>query len=341
VTAEGQVATPELEEVGTEAIEALRLARIPAIIWGHPLGTHTHSWIHYGFARAFERLGFDVMWLEDTPESAQRVAGFERAIVLAETQQDRHLRAAVKPSWLVLAHNCDRAAYAPVDYWVQIQVRMLDKSGYRNPKWHPEVLEQGPDALIAPPDPGQIDIFWATDLLPEEIEFIPHREDSRDVVFVGSVWSYNRAEVKRFRRRLRAHGLKWKAHKNVDQERHMRLIKEARFAPSLQGEWQVDHGYIPCRLFKNISYSQLAISNNPNVGELFGEDQAVCDRDLEGLVAKMLATERDGAIDEMVRSAQEEVRSRHTYLNRIAELLGFAATREPGMLTSLGAAKRV
>ncbi len=217
---------------------------------------------------------------------------------------------------------------------------MLDESGYRNPKWHPEVLEQGPDALIAPPDPRQIEIFWATDLLPEEIAFTPHRDDSRDVVFVGSVWSYNRDEVKRFRRVLRSHGLKWKARQNVDQEEHMRLIKEARFAPSLQGEWQVDHGYIPCRLFKNISYSQLAISNNPSVGKLFGEDQAVCDRDLEQLVAKMLETERDGTIDEMIRSAQETVRSRHTYLNRIARLLGFAATREPGMLASFAVRRR-
>jgi hypothetical protein len=334
-----QVASvPELEERGAEAIDALRAAGVPILIWGHPLGTHTHSWIHYGFARAFEHLGFDVHWLEDSAKSVDRVRQLERAIVVVERQQDQHLLTALRPSWLVFGHNCESEPYRAA-HLVPVQVLMLDKSGYRNPRWHPEVAQEASkpaeEKLSAEVDPNTIEIFWATDLLPDEIVFTPHRDDSRDVVFVGSVWAYNRSTVKEFRRVVRSRGLKWKAYKNVDQARHAELIRRARFAPSIQGEWQVDHGYIPCRLFKNVSYSQLAVSNNPCASAVLDEDQMVCDRDLETLVDRTLEAEGNGRIDEMVRAAQSTIRSRHTYVNRINQLVGFTATVDPEALTAL------
>jgi hypothetical protein len=329
---------PELEERGSEAIDALRAARIPVLIWGHPLGTHTHSWIHYGFARAFEHLGFDVLWLEDAAKSVRRIADLERAIVLVEGQEDQHLLTALKPSWIVFGHNCEPDQYRAAHY-IPLYVQMLDESGYRNPRWHPEVTQEASkgasEELSEEVDPKGIAILWATDLLPDEIVFTPHRHDSRDVVFVGSVWAYNKSTLKDFRRAVRSRGLKWKVHKNVDQTRHAELIRRARFAPSIQGEWQVDHGYIPCRLFKNVSYSQLAISNNPSASAILSEDQMICDRDLQTLVDNMLEVERSGRIDEMVRAAQSTVRLHHTYVNRINQLVGFAATVHPEALTGL------
>jgi hypothetical protein len=44
-------------------------------------------------------------------ESVLRVADLERAIVLVEGQEDRHLLTALKPSWLVFAHNCEPEPY--------------------------------------------------------------------------------------------------------------------------------------------------------------------------------------------------------------------------------------
>jgi hypothetical protein len=341
VNAPHQAAAPasEHEERGSETVGTLRAARVPAVIWGHPLGSHTHSWIHYGFARAFEHLGFDVLWLEDSAESVDRVSDLERAIVLTEGQQDEHLPAALRPSWLVFGHNCEPTSYRAAADFIPVQVLMLDKSGYRNPRWHPEVAHREPEA---PSEGGSddagarvLEILWATDLLPHEIEFAPHRTDTRDVVHVGSVWGYNRSALKAFRRAVRSRGLKWKTYKDVDQESHERLIREARFAPSIQGDWQVDHGYMPCRLFKNISYSQLAVSNNPSARLILDDDLLICDRDPGALVDGMLEAEQDGRIDEMVRGAQATVRSRHTYVNRINELLGFAATEHPDAVAAL------
>ena len=35
------------------------------VIWGHPLGTHTHSQSNHGYYRAFKALGHDVHWFPD------------------------------------------------------------------------------------------------------------------------------------------------------------------------------------------------------------------------------------------------------------------------------------
>ena len=35
------------------------------VIWGYPLHTHTHSYIHNSFKKAFEYLGHEVHWFHD------------------------------------------------------------------------------------------------------------------------------------------------------------------------------------------------------------------------------------------------------------------------------------
>ncbi len=35
------------------------------IIWGYPLYTHTHSYIHYGWYKAFKHMGYNTFWFHD------------------------------------------------------------------------------------------------------------------------------------------------------------------------------------------------------------------------------------------------------------------------------------
>ena len=36
------------------------------VIWGYPLHTHTHSYIHNSFYKAFSYLGHEVYWFDDS-----------------------------------------------------------------------------------------------------------------------------------------------------------------------------------------------------------------------------------------------------------------------------------
>ena len=35
------------------------------VIWGHKLYSHTHSFIHSGFFKAFKHLGYDTYWFDN------------------------------------------------------------------------------------------------------------------------------------------------------------------------------------------------------------------------------------------------------------------------------------
>ena len=39
------------------------------VIWGYPLHSHTHSYIHNGFFRAFKHLGYKTLWLTDADDT--------------------------------------------------------------------------------------------------------------------------------------------------------------------------------------------------------------------------------------------------------------------------------
>src|SRR5438067_1726131 len=39
------------------------------IIWGYKLHSHTHSYIHYGYDKAFRHLGFETYWLDDSDKT--------------------------------------------------------------------------------------------------------------------------------------------------------------------------------------------------------------------------------------------------------------------------------
>ena len=59
------------------------------VIWGYPEHSHTHSYIHLGFYRAFKYLGFDVYWFDD--DNYPTSFNFSNCIFLTEGFADRNI----------------------------------------------------------------------------------------------------------------------------------------------------------------------------------------------------------------------------------------------------------
>lgn len=107
--------------------------------------------------------------------------------------------------------------------------------------------------------------------------------------------------------------------KPISCEENRQLVKHAYLAPAIQSPWQIDHNYIPCRIFKNISYGSVGITNNPGVNALF-DNLLVCDRDPVRLFYKSI--EKIDAFDfEEIKFLRNEVKTKHTYVNRISDIL--------------------
>ncbi|MHC4742451.1 MAG: hypothetical protein ACYS8Z_11100 [Planctomycetota bacterium] len=165
---------------------------------------------------------------------------------------------------------------------------------------------------------------WATDLLAREFkEPILHRP--ADVVFwVGSVWDDelgrgNVNEIKTLKNVLEARGIRFVHLRGISDSLNIRYVRNSLIAPAIVGQWQMQNDYLPCRVWKNISYGQLGVSNVRKFDEVF-DDCTVKGRNIEELIDNTLSlpftTYRD-----MIYRQQETVKSRHTYVNRLLNII--------------------
>ena len=54
------------------------------VAWGHKMHSHTHSYIHGAFIKAFQHLGYKTLWLDDSDDVSR--IDFEGTLFLTEAQ---------------------------------------------------------------------------------------------------------------------------------------------------------------------------------------------------------------------------------------------------------------
>jgi hypothetical protein len=80
------------------------------------------------------------------------------------------------------------------------------------------------------------------------------------------------------------------------------------------------HGYIPCRIQKNISYGQVQGTNSPFIKKAFG-DYVVFGGTPETLYENLIDAASNNKIN--MREAMLFIKDKHTYINRINNILKF------------------
>jgi len=328
------------------------------IVWGFPMHSHTHSYIHACWVRTFEKLGKEVHWFHDDDFKDPSVFSYDNCLFITEGYAETKIP--LNASSVYFVHN----AIYPEKYLrvgarlVEIRFRVneihdvnndfkLDDGTHRL-----EPLSQDTDYELlysnfglhaeftgpvrTPMNYEAIYLFWATDLFPWEIdladaEYVPKE---RVVHWVGSPTGDSR--YGRLRGLMEARGIPWILHNPweapVSFEEGRRMIRESAIAPDfrpegtkediaeygvLNGKNHMGIGYIPCRLFKNISYGHIPVTDSPHAAALFG-DAIVFDSDLEKLVEKGLEAQKDA---ERKRRAMRMIADRHTYIHRVRDLL--------------------
>ena len=89
----------------------------------------------------------------------------------------------------------------------------------------------------------------------------------------------------------------------------------------LRGSWHIDCGYLPCRIFKNLSYGRITGTNSENVKIKLG-DHVVFDSNLEILFEKLLESENTKSISDFQKT-MSYIKDEHTFVNRINNILKF------------------
>lgn len=276
------------------------------VVWGYKNNPDTYSHIQEAFFRTLRYMGRKVRWINENDNG-----DFEKTIFVSHGPSASNIP--LRPDAFYIIHNL--AGTAAQEYLKDNNVLIFgvktDQS--RVPDQEPRVTE----------------LYWASDQTPDEIQ--RNKEgarvlnlDSRVFNWVGSVWGGsqgNTDEIHDFMHQCRINGLEFNVHRDVSVENDVRLIRNSRFAPAIVGAWQREVGFIPCRIFKNISYGQFGVTNSKRVNDFF--DGRLILTDMKEMVSEGHRRLASTSIDQLYE-LMDYVAKEHTYVNRIETLLAKA-----------------
>lgn len=289
------------------------------VIWGHKLHSHTHSYVHFAFFKAFTNLGYETYWFDDNDNVSK--FNFANTLFITEGQVDKNIP--LRTDCYYILHYCrdlPRFQHLIDNKRVLFLYQYHDRFDY---------FPQKIDALtVGNFDEAGIAIPWATDLLPHEIEVQKQRiktiKKTNAVYWVGTIgqgWAGNMDELQPFMQACKENNINFQQRVNVSPEENIDLIQQSYMAPAIVGTWQEKHKYVPCRVFKNISYGHIVLTNSATAHELF-EHKLIFNKDTYQLFFD--AQERLANLKiEDVYALMDIVKEKHTYINRIHTLLTF------------------
>ena len=321
------------------------------IVWGMKDRYQTHSHIHEAIFRAAKFMRPESLWLDNSDDLSK--VNWSNSIIITEHNPARSPNLPIRDDCFYVIHGLNDNAVAR-ERFQNVNSRLSwnvyhDYSHVYGTQGNPvndyvigvpltTCMWLGEDTPLYPNE-RHMDFRWATDLLPHEIEANKPKEilsqNSKVIWYVGTQWWVNQRELNLYRTACEKDGIAFrptgagqsrspKGHplwgENVTTiEDNVRLIRESFQAPAISGSHHLTEGYVPCRIFKNISYGQYGVTNNlrahqvleyktiynPNPAELYEE-------------AKSRLTTLDVV---HLHNLMDLVARKHTYVNRINMIL--------------------
>lgn len=319
------------------------------IIWGYPPYNHTHSYVHAAWVKAFLSLGYETYWFHD--DSYPKDFDYNNCLFISEGYADNNIPI-VKNS-IYCIHICKN----PKKYMekecrlidLRYNVRFLQDFSY-DYVMDKSILQKIDEVTYYEKNASDLGlrekyrnnvsnyealyIMWATDMLPHEInhEDIKIPKENK-IYYIGSYWHANRKEIGLYREECIKNNIEfilsdpWRVHTSFEDNKL--LVQKSYMAPDLRGSdliaddsvlekcSHLSTGFVPCRIFKNISYGQLGITNSWAVNEVF-KGRIVYNDDVQQLFYDGQKKRNDV---ELIKEQMDFVKNNHTYINRINSIL--------------------
>jgi hypothetical protein len=295
------------------------------IIWGHKLYSHTHSFIHYSFFKTFKHLGYDTYWFDND----DNVSNFDFSCCLFLTEGQVDSKMPLRDDCYYVLHNVEQEKYrnSTINKNKVLIIQVYTKDCLKRNELQLEKCIHYTKSTNK--DSYSVLYFpWATDLLPHEIEQNIKNYDNvnttQNIYFIGMGIYYTNVIIDSFCKNNNLNYVQIGGFSNnVDTETNQKYISESIIAPAIQGDkWQVDVGYVPCRIFKNISYGKMGVTNNETVYELFGKKIIYHPNMYDCLELGLQFEKNDKEYKkEKVIELMNFVKEKHTYVNRIQLIL--------------------
>jgi hypothetical protein len=315
------------------------------ILWGHKLHSHTHSYIHNGFYLAAKYLNIDTYWFDDDDDVSN--FDFSFSLFITEHQVDNNIPKLDNCIYFVHYTDAHKYDMLPAENIIEIHqlgnnntinnvnelLTNVDVSNFFNlTNDNFEICEKGKKGKHI-----KYYMMWATDLTPNEIQqnidnidnIIKIRKENQ-FNFIGCmVEPWNIVEkwctktCIKFMRKGSSFSIN-NTELNQSIEDNIKLIQTSTIAPAFQRKEQLKQPYIPCRIFKNISYGRMGITNNIFVNQLFN-NKLIYDPNIIKCIHKGLTFEKkDRKVKrEQLINLMQIVKNKHTYVNRLQNMFIF------------------
>lgn len=312
------------------------------IIWGYPFGSHTHSYIHDGYYRAFKYLGYDTYWFDDNNHPIN--FDYNNCLFITEGFADKKIPILETSTYCVM-YCPDPSKYEKAKKYIDVRSSAINFKDhiYEYSIDNGRCQQIGPTCYYEPATNGTIQfknshvhkemkdfdkfyLGWCTNLLPHEIN-LDWRFKTREnaIYFCGTLSDSgiceNMSNWRDFIKTCQENGIQFKHNcpwqRSLSTEQVINYTQRSYMMPDIRGPEHIRTGIITCRLFKSISYGQLGLTNSKAMYEAMGK-LAIYDHNPIILFRKGIEELKNY---NLIAEQMEYVRHHHTYINRIHSLL--------------------
>lgn len=284
------------------------------IIWAHKLHTSTHSYVQNGYYRAFKELGWETYWVDTTDVDSVDVSN---SLIFVEDSVKRGLP--IRKDCKYITHHFPEGELVEKG----IPYENILKLGNYLPR--EEVHEKISDLTYWDSQTRTLYQPWGTDLLPSEIDvddYVVFNPRAKKLHYVAMLYEQGPWWAQEFANIIsKNHGVEFMVYtQNASDEENRNLIRESFLCPDFRSDFHLQHGYVPCRMWKNISYGRITGTNSPLVKRALG-DYVVFGGTPQTLYQNLLEAEINQSVN--MKEAMSYVKENHTFINRVNNFLKF------------------
>ncbi len=294
------------------------------VIWGLKTVYHTHRHIHQAFYKNAKKLGYNTIWLEDDKKNQKHIQAGDIIIaseVLGKMIPKKNVfedyNLPVRTDVKYCLHNYSNVFKSRLkkDVFISLSVYSNLVPTGNTPFDTARHFDTETRTLYQP---------WGTDLLVAEFKK-PTFNKNKFVFWIGSIWNNatnqgNVHAIEKLKNVLKTHAIRFMQLRFIPDFLNIFFIRRSRIAPAIAGEYQVDIDYLPCRVFKNISYGHLGITNVKKFVDILGPEYVITEEQpLEHVVNKVLQLSEEEYIQEVIK--QQEAIKHYTYKESIQSIL--------------------
>lgn len=283
------------------------------IIFGHLLHSHTHSYIHYGYQKAFNFLNFDTKWIANSNINLNQS---DEYIFFTEAQQDSNIP--LNKNYKYILHHCNLNKY------ISAGIPMKNIVNLCNYVIESEKFEKINDLCYWDEKTRSLYQTWATDLLPQEIDNLSpciFDESIKDSFYIGNIYEESIDFANKFNNLLNSSNKKIVIANYASFNQNIDLVRNSYLSIDIRNNHHKKTGYIPCRIYKNTSYGKLTGTNSQWVYNKLPQISIYGESPEELFYNLIEANKKETSIS--LRNKMNFIKENHTYINRINNILKF------------------